>query len=62
VVPSEPEDVLDLLPREDHDEEREQNQPEQQEEEPDPGAVRLPLVLDARTPFRPRVGKASLNR
>jgi hypothetical protein len=62
VAPSESEDVLDLLPREDDDEEREQNQPEQQKEESDPGAVCLPLVLDARAPFRPRVGKASLDR
>ncbi len=62
MVPSEPEDVLDLLPGEDDDEEREQDEAEHQEEEADPRAVRLAPVLDARAPFGPCVGEPALDR
>src|SRR5438034_8469202 len=61
-VPSEAEDVLDLLPREEDDEEREQDEAEQQEEEADARQPLLALVFVARAPLCPCLGKPTLDR
>lgn len=61
ISPSEPEDVLNLLPDRQRDEERQEDEPEQEEEEADPRAVHLTLVLDARTPLRARVRETAFD-
>ena len=60
--PSEPEDVLDLLPDGERDEERQEDEPEEEEEEPDPRPAELLLVLHAGAALRARERKPAFDR
>jgi serine phosphatase RsbU (regulator of sigma subunit) len=59
---SQPEDVLDLLPDRERDEQRQEDEAEQKKEKADARTMRLALVFVACAPFCPRVRQPAFDR